>query len=401
MNIDSVNLANLVSGFKDVDNLYPWEQVAYCVRLHWNFLKFTEHECPKCKNRLISLAYQPLEVQNDVIELNICTSCQSQYDSSITLLQNDKVIDFDYIRSINPFTFVLAKLIKSIGCPMTYHKEVGEYGAILFEYKNATLGIWINDTYAVNVFFPNWAVLPVQALSKDIIASIQTQNLNNHVCVYWLCKDNSYTLSSSISIDINLINEDSSAFIKESLSQLIESKNFFTNSINNRIEHRLPEKSIECIKSTLESCSCEYIEIDDENDIHFKWNDNSMYLTAIDDSYYKIVFNLVMIEDVTDDSDSSTDIIDMNALAIQWSNMIWPIKCSFYKPDERHTSITATIDIACSHLIDGHLKFVSRRLVELVNFYDECLNDLLFGTENGCDILDTYYQPDIINYDAK
>ena len=92
-------LANQVSNFKDVYNRYPWEHVADCLSQHWNFVNFTEHKCPKCKNQLISMVYQTNNGHYDKPEvLYICTSCQSQYDSDIKILQNSHLIDQEYIK---------------------------------------------------------------------------------------------------------------------------------------------------------------------------------------------------------------------------------------------------------------------------------------------------------------
>ena len=394
-------LANQVSNFKDVYNRYPWEHVADCLSQHWNFVNFTEHKCPKCKNQLISMVYQTNNGHYDKPEvLYICTSCQSQYDSDIKILQNSHLIDQEYIKKVNPFTFELVTQLESIGCIMTFHKDAGDYGVILFEYRDETLGLWIDETYAINIFYPNWKRIASSDLSDEIISTIQKFNLNNNICVYWLFDDNYYTFSSNTFIDINSINK--TLDIEELLSKLIDSKSYFTQSFNTNAELKGSTISVEIlhgIETTLESCGCKNIELDDENDIHFNWNGNSLYLHVLDDRHCKIFSHMVMLEDVAESGKQNSDGVDMTALSIQWSNMIWPIKCSFYKPDDYHTSITATVCVELSHLSCIHQKFVSRRLNELVAFYDNSLCDLLLGTENGCRILEKYYQPSINNYD--
>lgn len=40
--IDILAIADRVYGFPDTYNLYPWQQVAYCLRLHWNFVKYSD-----------------------------------------------------------------------------------------------------------------------------------------------------------------------------------------------------------------------------------------------------------------------------------------------------------------------------------------------------------------------
>lgn len=50
------------------------------------------------------------------------------------------------------------------------------------------------------------------------------------------------------------------------------------------------------------------------------------------------------------------------------------------------------------HFEKGHVKFICRRFQELVSFFDDCLFDLLYGTESGCEIIQTLYQPEIDNF---
>lgn len=399
INLDKREIVYQIASFRDIYNLYPWQQVAYCVDLHWNFVKCNNHKCPKCNNNLISAIYHPNQYVESakIVDLNICTFCQSQFDSNLHSLQNNRIIDADYIRKINPFTWELTRLLLSLGYELTLHKELGESGVILFQYEGATLGIRIDATYAINIFYPNWAIIPASKLTQREISAIQSYNFNHLNCIYWLFRDGNYTFSTNVIIDINLINENAIASIKSMLSDLIKSKQYFINN-DNQQHILLSSETLHAIKATLKSCGCNNIFVDDENDVHFKWNESSMYLHAIDHSTYKVVHHLVMLEDVTEEKVTHVENIDQEGLSIQWSNMIWPAKCTFYKPDERHISATVTILINKMHFEKGHVKFICRRFQELVSFFDDCLFDLLYGTESGCEIIQTLYQPEIDNF---
>lgn len=309
------------------------------------------------------------------------------------------VPNFDYIEKINPYILVLIKIIKSLGCNVVFQDDIGGYGVLLFQYENETLGIWLDDTHTINIFYPNWSIIPRSSLSKEAINTIQSYIRSHQACVYWLCNDDSFTLSSNICIDVNLINERATRYIKECICNLIESKNIFPKTENNEILSQTSSESINAIKSSLYSCGCKNIEEDDEGDIHFKWDDKSMYLHLDDNFNCKIFYNLGIMRDVSDKIDESP--IDIIALSIQWSNMIWPIKCTFYHPDEQQTSITATVTIDLSYFINSHIELICRRLNELASFFNDCLSDLLFGSEDGCDIINTWYQPDIYNCKVK
>lgn len=392
MNIKDVALN--IAKFKDGDNLYPWQQVSNFLFEHWNFVKSIDCKCPKCNSPLISTIY---EENHNIHDLIICTTCHSQFDTAFHQLRKDSTIDSDYIRGINPFIMALIRLLKSIGCESTFHENIGEYGVLYFPYEDATLGMWVDDTYAINIFYPNWAKISASDLTEEKIKAIQSYNLHHKNCIYWLVNNDSYTLSSNVFIDINLINENKLGYIKETLSDLVNTKPFF-NSDNGEKVFLIPSNSIHSIINVLKNCGCSDINVDDENDIHFKWNEHSMYLNQLDKDTYQIVYHLVMLEDVTEDIVCPEDGVDMEALSLQWSNMIWPVKCTFYRPDARHNAITAKCPIHKHHFEEIHVKFICRRIKELVSFFDAHLFDLLYGTESGCEIIHTRYQPEIDNF---
>ena len=124
--------------------------------------------------------------------------------------------------------------------------------------------IRIDATYAINIFYPNWAIIPASKLTQREISAIQSYNLNHLNCIYWLFRDGNYTFSTNVIIDINLINENAIESIKSMLSDLIKSKQYFINN-DNQQHILLSSETLHAIKATLKSCGCNNIFVDDEN----------------------------------------------------------------------------------------------------------------------------------------
>lgn len=398
-------IAKKLFNLKDETNLYSWKDVAQSIINNIHSCRCKEGYCKKCGGDLVKVLFQ-YKSSRSYKEIFICPHCMKQYDENMNLLYDNRHdIAISNIQKINASLFDLICLLKDRGYNFLYRDNAGEYGYLLFEYKGSTFGIWIDTSKFINIFYPNWALINESELNQELIFAIQSYILNTDSAIYWLYDNNNITLSSNISLDSSIIKKTNIGYIEQKLEHLFLSKNHIKKMletftyINILVEERfVPNRNakVELIIQSLLENGCENINIDDDGDINFIYNDNKMFARILSDKSIRLVFHSCILQDITEDY--IEDVIDRQALSIQWNNMIYPIKCTFYKPNDREHSITAIFDIELHYFENKSSELVKEGLDLISNHFDTHLFDLLYGTEKGIELIHTYYQPSINNF---
>lgn len=143
------------------------------------------------------------------------------------------------------------------------------------------------------------------------------------------------------------------------------------------------------------------VEIDDEGDLSFKYQGRDMTICVIDSNYSKLIYPYSIFMDKSPNTDMSHDSVDMIALGIQWINMILPIKCSYYKPQCTEHSLTAYYDFDTQILLDGGTDYLESILNNIIEATSRIFMNIICGTEDGIEILNTNYSPSIYNISTE
>ena len=398
---DTDKLAGRIRLFKDTDNLYLWSNVADEIIRNFESSEIPSlSKCPKCNRNLnktiLSSGFSAYT------ELYFCEHCRAQFNTKFELLikpdskiQDIRNIDFG---EFNPLLTVLVNQLMDMGCQAWYYNKGGLYGYVLFEYNNANLCIAVEENPIIRVIYPNWEYISYSELTPQVIANIQNNNLNSDCNIFWLVQDNNICLSSTVNLDAETIN--SKNFIIEKINSLLDCKDKICQRSYNKAHptHEFGNyKQPELIQSVLDECGCTVLEIDDEDSVWFKYNQDRMYTHVVNETTIKIVYNC-MILNCTDQYSNIENDIDRIALSLQWVNMIYPIKATYYKPSEFQYSITLNIDISLSYFTSNNVGYIMQ-ILDLLSVADEKLiSDIVFGTEEGINIINTWYLPDVSNH---
>lgn len=398
-------IASDLLNLKDDTNLYPWKDVAQSIINNIHSCRCKEGYCKKCGGDLVKVLFQ-YKSSRSYKEIFICPHCMKQYDENMNLLYDNRHdIAISNIQKINASLFYLICLLKDRGYNFLYCDNAGEYGYLIFEYRGSTFGIWIDTSKFINIFYPNWALINESELNQELIFAIQSYILNADSAIYWLYDNNNITLSSNISLDSSIITKTNIDYIEHKLEQLFLSKNRIKQMLDASVDINMSNEEIfvsnrntkkEMIIQSLSSNGCEKIDIDDEGDINFIYNGNDMFVRILSDNCLRLVFHSGILRDIRENHEE--DDIDRVALSIQWNNMIYPVKCTYYKPNNREHSITSIFDIELHYFENKSSEFIKQGLDLISNHFDTHLFDLLNGTEEGIELIHTYYQPSINNY---
>lgn len=393
--------ADRIRQFDNTDNLYLWSKVADEMIQNFESTEIpTSNKCPMCNRNLNKTI---LRLGFKYAELYFCEHCREQFNTEFELLKNPdaKIVDIRNIdfNKVNPCLTILVDKLVTMGCHAYYYAEAGLYGYILFEYRSAKFCVAVEETPVIRCFYPNWKSMSYSELTPQVIASIQNNNLNSDCNIFWLLQDNRISLSSTVNLDAEAVN--STNYIVEKINSLLNSKNkicqkYYNKATNTTHEFWNQEKS-ELIQSVLTECGCSIQEIDDEDSIWFKYNQNNMYTQIVNENTIKIVYNCMILNCTNQYSDEKKD-IDQIALYLQWVNMIYPVKVTYYKPNEFQHSITVNIDVSLSYFTDNNIRYIMQ-ILNLLSVADEkVISDIVFGTDDGIDIIHTWYLPDISNH---
>lgn len=393
-----LDFSRRVKTYPNIDNLYSWDSVSVNISENIESSELGVGECPLCKHSLNKTIYRI--GLNSYDDLYICEHCRTQFDAEFNPLKNPKssAMSID-VSQINPTLVVLIETLKNIGCHVSILNQGGAFGYLIIEYQNTILGITLDDGHLILLFYPKWHCIPSSEISSILLSSIQSHNLNSDNCIYWLYNDNTILLSSVISLDSDRV--DQADYIRAKLNSLLKSKNILNHESTGNIAINSSSvetcKMAEHIASVLSKCGCNIQEIDEDGDIWFNLRECNMYARIINSNTVKLVFNCMALNQVDEHTDCKQNNIDQIALSLQWINMIYPVKATYYKPDINQHSISASIDIDISHFFKSNFNLLSEYLNVLSNAVDDYFQDIIFATERGINIVDTWYQPNISN----
>lgn len=393
-----LDFSRRVKLYPDTDNLYSWNSISINISENIESSELEVGVCPLCKHNLNKTIYK-IEF-NNYRDLYICEHCRTQFDVDLNALKNSDVPDRSIdISQINPAFVVLIETLRNLGCHVSNYNKGGDYGYLIIEYNNTIFGITLNEEAIILLFYPKWSCIPCTEISSILLSSIQSHNLNSDNCIYWLQDGNTILLSSVINIDSEKVGEPD--YIMAKLNSLLQSKNILDSEStgNIAINHDIVERTniAEHISVALSECGCNVQEIDEDGDIWFGLQKSNMYARIINNNTVKLIFNCMVLNCTDEYIDCQENEVDQIVLSLQWINMIYPIKATYYKPDVLQHSISASIDIDISHFFNCNIKLLSKYLNELSNVIDYYFNDIIFATERGINIVDTWYQPNIGN----
>lgn len=414
---------------KDTDNLYSWKDVVKSIDEDVELYDISESKCPSCNVELLNIKLHSVNGQTAVAEVNICPQCLKQFDTNLNelkkpnidagehIIQEEEEIweISEHIKEINPYTAQLIEILIENGIEIIYCDDAGYYGYYKFEYGGQTLGIWIDTDPTIRLFYPNWYKFrSKEDWNERVRMLVQTINLNTSSTIYWL-GDFSYklTLSSTINLDLFCLNDVGFYYIKSRLNDLLASKQIFLslfNGDNIRFIEKIGtiDKKISSIIKVLEKYGCTDCEVDEDDDINFKYKERKMYVRFTGNDNVKIVNNYCMgVRNVTEkfnakDEDPSID------ETLQWNNEIFKTKFSYYKDidDERLTVFNSYSDINFyfftyydGKLINDILNYLCDNVRAQFNDLDPFDSDS--DTETVIEFTNTWYQPDIINYNNE
>lgn len=398
-NVDK--LAERIRRFEDMDNLYPWSEVADAMIRNFESTEIpASSKCPRCNRNLNKTILH--SGFSEYFELYFCEHCRVQFNTGFGMLINPDAriadirnVDFS---EVNPVLTELVEKLINMGCHASYYDKGGTYGYVLLGYKSAKLCIAVEESPIIRCFYPNWESMSYSELMSQVIASIQNNNLNSDCNIFWLVQDNRICLSSTVNLDADAVN--STDYITEKLNSLLDSKNKICQGYYNKTNapHEFGDKKkSELIKSVLAECGCPILEVDDEDSVWFKYNQNIMYTHVVNENTIKIVYNCMILNCADKYSEGEND-IDQIALSLQWVNMIYPVKATYYKPNESQHSITINIDVSLTYFTSKNIRYIIQTLNLLSVAADKLIPDIVFGTEEGIDIINTWYLPDINNH---
>lgn len=399
------NRAEIIRHFDNTDNLYSWEQVADNIINNYESAELPSSEkCPICNGPLDKTLYQLKH--SDYVELYFCEHCRKQFNSEFQLLKDPNstitdIADVDFSQ-INPAIAILVDRLVKMGCNPYYYNRGGIYGYVIFEYKTAKLGIVIDKGYTITVLYPNWISIPSEEFSPQLISRIQGNNLNKDCTVYWLLNNNDVLLSSTINLDTDAISMNPTDYIVAKLDTLTDSRKLIFCDLDDGGMTKRPNftnhKIAGLVQAILVECGCLIQEIDEDGDLWFKYGQKDMYAHMIDEQTIKLVSNCMELNCIDQSPNKGiTNGMDQIALSLQWINMIFPVKVTYFKPEECRHSITANIDVDVSHFTDKNIELISQIIRSLSVADENYIYDIVFGTEKGIDIINTWYQPSISN----
>lgn len=391
-------VADRIRLFDDTDNLYLWSNVSDCMIKNFESTEIaTSHKCPLCNGYLSKTL---VESFSEFSDLYFCEHCRAQFDSEYNrLINSDSLIrdikDID-LSSINPSIAALVNDLIKMGCNPFHYNRGGMYGYVIFEYKGVKLGITIDDSYSIMIFYPNWLSIPHSDLTSQLISLIQNNNLNSDCNIFWLLDDNNFLLSSTINLEADAVKQ--TDYVLTKLNTLIDSKDKICRTSDSAEVRILQPETQEKIQAILTECGCCVQEVDDDGDIWFKYRGKDMYAHMIGPRLIKLVNNCMELNYIDQYSGNTiNDVVDHTALTFQWVNMIYPVKVTYYKPNECQYSVTASTNIAISHFVEHNIDKVTQILDDLSNADGIYISDIIFGTEKGINLVDAWYQPNISN----
>ena len=311
------------------------------------------------------------------------------------------IVDFSEINSKIEF---IVKVLEKNGIDFLYLPSYGHFGVLMFSLELYKIGIWVEPTDSLRLFFPNWAIFPLERYSEEFIFKIQSYNLNNTNNIYWLFnKEIGLALSSNSLLELDLRKANDFNNILDQIRLLIQSKFNFVSLIQNgdiKKTYSFKNKITEVIRAHLNcmlyECGCKRITRDSEGDLHFTYKEHPMFIRFLNKDVFKIYKHCGEF-----DFSNEANLTDPYFQRIQRFNMISPIQCTFYRPSGKIISLTMNTTIPSSQIEIGkgiryqqlHLKL--NQLYNISNDKD-ILNTLLLK-DNSSQIFLTSKQPFILN----
>lgn len=394
----------------DNNSLYRWSEVAEYINRDPYSVKFGEGNCPKCSAPLSEIEYSSNGISTDIF---ICQECKTQFDinknelygnsqfgEEQSCLANQYVAEVDVLsddikaklESVNPDIIPLITAVKKLNCPMYIHNL--EY--VDFVYKGKSFLVWLDEENVLH--FPNWFRIDKSEFTKEIALSIQKLNHFSLSCTYWLY--DSYTmidkycfLSSNIDIYSYTNKEIDSTVVQECLDILISEADKNAQLLKHPVIQgaTVPKQKIDAIEEIFHSIDCQEICIDEDGDINFIYKGQHMYVKALDENHIRVFWHCMQLETISENENIENDAEeDLLSLFIQWSNVAYPYKCTYYKPTSARHSITTFIDFNIDFITKTEPIYINSKFSKFVYFVD---NNMEFTDEDYFLPIQDYYLP--------
>lgn len=367
--------------------LYKWSDIACIIRNNPFSLKFNQGTCPKCSSSLIMVEYS-----ERVGEIFICKECKTQFDRNSNELitdnptavkQKSDLINLhiaegeelsadlkNTLAELNPRAISILNAISELNCSISIKNSA----YMEFVYNDKTFIVWLDEENILH--YPNWLCIDKSNFTQDIIHKIQVSNQNSLSCTYWLfdgCAvvNKCYYLSSNINIYDYANKLIVSSVLKECLDRLIYEADKTVQSFSTPIECKSINYNInlDALEELLRGADCQDVNRDEDGDINFKFNECNMYIKILDSNHIRVFWHCKEFNEISKNGDvSGEDVPDMLALFIQWSNLGYPYKYTYYKPTSTKHSLTAYLNFDLNFIMNTAPQYIKDSLSEFVNF---------------------------------
>lgn len=397
--------------------LHKWSNLADFIRNNPFSIKFNQGACPKCSSSLIMVEYS-----NVNSEIFICKECKTQFDKNRTELINDypmmenpkqdlinvhiakgEKLSVDLKNTLSKLYPRLCHLLKALN-ELNCSIAISDSTYMEFVYKDKSFIVWLNEENILH--YPNWRCIEKKDFTQDVISKIQALNHDALSCIYWLLDeytsvDQCYYLSSNIDIYKYANKPIESTTLKDCLDRLITEADLLTNS-NEHVLMNADDK-LEEIEKLLQINDCQEIYRDEDGDINFKFKECNMYIKILDSNHVRVFWHCQEFNYKTNNENiADEEGPDMIALLIQWSNLVYPYKYTYYKPTNTKYSLTAHLDFDYNFIKNTIPEYIKNELTEFVNFIyntditdedyvlpiQDCYLPVIYAVKNSTDRLE-------------
>lgn len=390
------DLADYIMMWEANDNKYDWLTISESMQLDPDSVKFNFDSCLNCgKHSTILFAFHNSQCVHDNAEkeyMVLCPACKTLFhkDNVSKYCHKDDQEDYvtrlkDELLKINPKFPSLLNILDELGYKMEYFSDFGLYGILRITYREQYLYIFIREDDPIMICYPNWSEIEkTQMNSFELDSIIRSINMSNCISIIWTVNAEKVQLSTFGNIQLGADKANNLASLKLLLDELIKSPHYFEMSQRGRnhstIRHN--ERDIETLLNIFEKAGCSQLNVDDEGDISLTYGGEDLMVQLTNEKYIKISHNGGFYHNASEEGNID-DYTGIN-LVLQWNNIIYPIKCSYFEPSEGIQSITLYIDCNLLPNNEENIVFIKQILPKLINAESMQISDhLLNGSEKA------------------